>query len=139
MSVRKGDRNEGQLQVLNLMRVLTLHTVQKCRSEKIFPKNARWILCKPILDECIAATVCVRRANAVYVGEDSAAWRYRRNQQIEAHSHIDALLTLIDIAYNTFSIENDQMTYWISLCCEADEKLKAWMKSDKERFGNLTR
>ena len=103
MSVRKGDRGEGNLQVLNLARNLAKHTIDKCRSEKIFPKNQRWTICKPIMDECLGALTCIRRANAVYVGDESALWRYRRMQQVQAHSHIDALLTLLDIAYISFN------------------------------------
>lgn len=137
MSVRKGDRGEGNLQVLNLARNLAKHTIDKCRSEKIFPKNQRWTICKPIMDECLGALTCIRRANAVYVGDESALWRYRRMQQVQAHSHIDALLTLLDIAYISFNIEDSQIKFWTQLCMDTDDKLKAWMKKDKERYGHL--
>ena len=138
MSVRKGDRSEGNLQVLNLIRIVSAHTLQKCRSEKVFPKSSRWIMAKPIMDECLGALTCVRRANAVYVGDDADAWRYRRNQQVQAHSHLDALLSLIDLAFTSFNIDPDAVQYWTKITVEADEKLKAWMKSDKERYGHLT-
>ncbi len=138
MAVVKGERKEGYLQVLDKMRVLSVHTLEKCRQEKIFPKSSRWIMAKPIMDECLAALTAIRRANAVYVGDDPISWRYRRSQQVEAHSHIDALMTLLDLAYNTFRIEPDQMAYWIRLTSETDDKLKAWMKSDKERYGHLS-
>ncbi len=138
MSVRKGDRSEGNLQVLNLVRILSAHTLQKCRNEKVFPKSSRWIMAKPIMDECLGALTCVRRANAVYVGEDADAWRYRRNQQVQAHSHLDALLSLIDLAFTSFNIDPDAVQYWTKITVDADEKLKAWMKSDKERYGHLT-
>lgn len=137
LSVRKGDRSEGNLQVLNLIRNLSAYTLQKCRSEKVFPKSSRWVMAKPIMDECINALTCVRRANAVYVGEDADAWRYRRNQQVQAHSHLDALLSLIDLAYTSFRIEPKQIEYWTKLAVDADEKLKAWMKADKERYAHL--
>lgn len=139
MSVRKGDRGEGNLQVLNLARILAKHTIDKCRSEKTFPKNQRWTLCKPIMDECLGVLTCIRRANAVYVGDDPVAWRYRRSQQIQAHSHIDALLTLLDVAYTAFNIKDEPIAYWVKLCCDTDDKLKAWMKGDKERYGHLSK
>lgn len=138
MAVVKGERTEGQLQVLDKMRVLAAHTFTKCKQEKIFPKSSRWMLAKPIMDECLGALTAIRRANAVFVGTDPVSWRYRRSQQIEAHSHIDALMTLLDLAYNTFHIDPKQMSYWIQLTLETDDKLKAWMKSDKERYGHLT-
>ena len=138
LSVRKGDRSEGTLQVLNDIRILSKYTIDRCRSEKVFPKSSRWVMAKPIMDECIGALTCVRRANAVFVGNEVDNWRYRRNQQVQAHSHIDALLTLIDLAYTSFNLEPHQVEYWTKLAVEADDKLKAWMKSDKDRYGYLT-
>lgn len=136
MSVRDGDRAEGTLEVLNDIRVLGQYTIQKCKSEKIFPKSSRWILAKPIVDECISALSCVRRANAVYV-HTKMDYDYRRNQQVQAHSHLDAMLSLIDLAYNSFSIESKQIEFWTGLVLKADDKLKAWMKSDKERYKSI--
>lgn len=39
MSVRKCDRNEGKLQVLNLSLNLAVYTLQICHNEKVFPKS----------------------------------------------------------------------------------------------------
>lgn len=133
MSVRVGDRSEGTLGVLNDIRILGAHTVQVCRSENVFPKSQRWIMAKPIMDECINALSCVRRANAVYV-QTVEDWRYRRMQQVQAHSHLDAMLSLIDLAYTSFQIESNRIEYWTGLILSADKHLKAWMKSDKERY-----
>lgn len=89
MSVRVGDRSEGTLSVLNDIRILGEYTIQICKSEKVFPKSSRWIMAKPIVDECISALTCVRRANAVFV-QTRYDYEYRRNQQVQAHSHLDA-------------------------------------------------
>lgn len=136
MSVRVGDRSEGTLSVLNDIRVLGEYTIQICKSEKVFPKSSRWILSKPIVDECVSALACVRRANAVFV-QTEMDYHYRRNQQVQAHSHLDAMLSLVDLAYNSFSIESKRIEYWTGLILKADDRLKAWMKSDKERYKNL--
>lgn len=136
MSVRTGDRSEGKLGVLNEIRKLGEYTIQICRNEKVFPKSSRWVMVKPIVDECIGAMTCVRRANAVYVDpkfpEDD--YRYRRSEQVRAHSHLDAMLSLIDLAYLSFGIESRRIEYWTGLVLHADDKLKSWMKSDKERY-----
>ena len=133
MSVRTGDRNEGTLGVLNEIRKLGEYTIQICKSEKVFPKSSRWIMAKPIVDECISALTCVRRANAVFV-QSTMDFEYRRNEQVKAHSHLDAMLSLIDLAYTSFSIESSRIEYWTGLILTADDKLKKWMKSDKERY-----
>ena len=136
MSVRVGDRNEGTLGVLNDIRILGTYTIQSCKQEKVFPKSSRWIMAKPIVDECISALTCVRRANAVYV-QTKFDYDYRRNNQVQAHSHLDAMLSLIDLAYTSFDIDSKKIEYWTGLILKADDKLKAWMKSDKERYKNI--
>ena len=76
---------------------------------------------------------CVRRANAVYV-ETVSDFEYRRNQQVQAHSHLDAMLSLIDLAYTSFGIEPQRIEHWTGLVLKADDRLKNWMKSDKARY-----
>lgn len=138
MSVRTGDRSEGKLGVLNEIRKLGEYTIQICRNEKVFPKSSRWVMAKPIVDECIGALSCVRRANAVFVDENHIEdYKYRRSEQVKAHSHLDAMLSLIDLAYTSFGIEANRIEYWTGLVLYADDKLKAWMKSDKERYEKM--
>lgn len=136
MSVRTGDRSEGTLGVLNEIRKLGEYTLQICKNEKVFPKSSRWVMAKPIVDECISALSCVRRANAVYVQKETARldYEYRRSEQVKAHSHLDAMLSLIDLAYTSFGIESSRIEYWTGLVLKADDMLKSWMKSDKERY-----
>ena len=133
MSVRVGDRTEGTFCVLNEIKVLATYTIQVCRQEKVFPKSSRWIMVKPIVDECISALTCVRRANAVLV-QTKSDYEHRRNNQVQAHSHLDAMLSLVDIAFTSFDIEARKIEHWTGLILKADEKLKAWMKADKERY-----
>lgn len=136
MSVRVGDRTEGTLGVLNEIKVLATYTIQACKQEKVFPKCSRWIMAKPIVDECISALTCVRRANAVLV-QTKMDFDYRRNNQVQAHSHLDAMLSLVDLAYSAFDIETRKVEYWTGLILKADDKLKAWIKSDKERYQKI--
>lgn len=136
MSVRKGDRGEGTLQVLNDCRILASYTIQICRNEKVFPKSQRWIMSQRIVNECVDAMTCIRRANSVmvYTSED---FKYRRVQQVEAHAHLDALLSLIDLAFTSFDIEARKIEYWTGLALSTDDKLKSWMKADKQRYKNI--
>lgn len=140
MSVRKSERSQGKLQVLNLAKDLCVYTLTICKNEKIFPKSGRWLITSKIAGEAVDAMTCIRRANAVLVGngDDSASeYAYRRAQQLEAHAHINALLSLIDIAFALNSIEPHRIEYWTQLAVETDEKLKAWMRSDKDRFNRM--
>ena len=76
MSVRKGDRGEGKLKVLNKARELKKYSLKKIRCDKAedkerkqvcFPKSTRWLYAAPIADEIRAACTCIRYANSVFV------------------------------------------------------------------------
>ena len=121
MSVRKGDRGEGKLQVLNKARELKKYTLGLIKSEKHFPKSTR------------EACVCIRHANSVFVTNDEE-YTYRRMEQVKAHAHLDALLDLADDAYDAGYISGNQVEYWTGLILKTDDLLKAWIKSDKEKY-----
>lgn len=132
MSVRKGDRGEGKLQVLNKARELKSYSLGIVKNEKHFPKSTRWLYASPIVEEARSACVCIRHANSVYVTNDEE-YRYRHMEQVKAHASLDALLDLIDDAYDAGYISGKQVEYWTGLILKTDDLLKAWIKSDKEK------
>lgn len=137
MSVRKGDRGEGKLQVLNKARELKAYSLRLVKNDKHFPKSTRWLYAAPIANEVREACICIRHANSVYVSDSVTRedeYRYRRSEQTKAHAHLDALLDLIDDAYGAGYISGDQTEFWTGLTLETDDLLKAWIKSDKERY-----
>ena len=137
MSVRVNERSEGTLQVLRLSTELCVYTLSILKNEKVFPKSQRWLLTSKIASEAVDLMTCVRRANAVLLcpgPEGERDYRYRRAQQIEAHSHVGALLSLIDVAYQINHIEERRIRHWTGLVVDTDQKLKSWMRSDKERM-----
>jgi hypothetical protein len=136
MSVRKGDRGEGKLQVLNKARELKEYSLNQLKNEKHFPKSTRWLYSSPIATEVREACICIRHANSVYVtnGEE---YKYRRMEQVKAHAHLDALLDLIDDAYRASYISGDKVEFWTGLILKTDDLLKAWIKSDKDKYKNM--
>ena len=132
MSVRKGDRGEGKLQVLNKARELKKYSLTIVKSEKNFPKSTRWLYASPIVNEVREACICIRHANSVYVTTEDE-YNYRRMEQVKAHAHLDALLDLIDDAYDAGYISGKQVEYWTGLILNTDDLLKSWIKSDKEK------
>lgn len=137
MSVRKGDRGEGKLQVLNKARELKAYSLEKVKNDKHFPKSTRWLYASPIVNEVRAACICIRHANSVFV-YNSDDYRYRHLEQTKAHAHLDALLDLIDDAYDAGYIAGNQVEYWTGLILSTDDLLKAWIKSDKEKYEKKT-
>ena len=135
MSVRKGDRGESELEVLNKMRELAEYTINTVRNEKNFPKAQRWILSQKIANECLDAMISIRAANSVWVTSEED-YKYRRKLQTEAHAHLGALLSLIDLAYLTLQLDCRKVEHWTRLVSATDDKLKAWMKAEKQRYKN---
>ena len=114
MSVRKGDRGEGKLQVLNKARELKNYSLSQLKNDKHFPKSTRWLYAAPIAAEVREACVCIRHANSVYV-TTAEEYNYRRMEQVKAHAHLDALLDLIDDAYGAGYISDDKVEFWTGL------------------------
>ena len=139
MSVRVGDRKDGKLQILNKARILKRYTLALLKNDKYFPKSVRWMYAQPIHQEMRAACLCVKRANAVRVSDTvnrENEFKYRRMQQVEAYAHFEALLDLIDDVYLARYISGRQAEHWTKLIVETEELLKAWSKSDLERYSN---
>ena len=139
MSVRKGDRTEGKLQVLNKARILKSYSIDRA---KTFPKSTRWLYAAPVVNEIRSACLSIRHANSVHFPSEFPKdneyrrrdYKYRRSEQIKAHASLDALLDLIEDAYAAHYISGDQLDYWTGLVIEADELLKAWIKSDTAKL-----
>ena len=132
MSVRKGDRTESDLEVLNCAKELALYTLRAVKNERLFPKNQRWIMSQKIANECVDAVTLIRMANSVWVDTDED-YKYRRSLQVQAHAHLGGLFSLVDLAYNFNDIDSAKIEYWTKLIHDTDSKLKSWMKSEKEK------
>lgn len=134
MSVRSGDRTQGKLEVLNKAMDLCTHTLRLCKNEKYFPKSQRWLFTSKLANEAVDALTCIRKANATLLGGDEDYSKLRKCYQAEAHAHLGALYALIDVAFNMCDgLGPDQVKYWTELVRDTDDKLKAWIRSDKAR------
>lgn len=121
---------------MTCVKALCTYTVNVCKNEKHFPKRNRWILTQPIVTEALAAMSCIRHANAVRVVERED-YIYRYSEQQKAYAHLEALLSLIEIAYGVLGVEVKAIEYWTGLVLQTEEKLQAWKKSDRERYKTI--
>lgn len=142
MSVVKGKREQGKLQVLELAMTLSAYTLNICKNEKVFPKSYRWLLTQKIVNETIEAQNCIRRANAIRLPQENTefgrkSYEYRLTQQNAAYAHYEALLGMIDLAFNALSISSDRVEYWTGCVVEVEDKLRAWAKADKKRVSKV--
>ena len=133
MSVRKGDRGEGKLQVLNKARELKKYSLARLKNEKTFPKSTRWLYAAPIAAEVREACICIRHANATSV-PCKVEYVFRHMVQVKAHAHLDAFLDLTDDANDAGYVSGDQVEYWTGLILRTDDLLRAWVRSDKRKY-----
>ena len=136
MSVPKGDRKQGKLEVLVMLNALATYTIQICKNEKNFPKRDRWILTQPIVREAVDAYANARKANAIRVATMDD-YRLRREYQMKTRCNLEALLGLVEIAYTSLSLEEGRVEYWTGLVIAAEEKLGAWRSGDRKRYREL--
>lgn len=132
MSVPKGLRKQGELQVFNCIKILTCYTIHAVGNEKIFPKKTRWILANRIATECINASVNIKKANTYRLDETYV--QMRKSLQYEAKANLEAMLGLLDIAHEAYGLETAKVQHWTKLIVDTLTALGAWMKSDKERL-----
>lgn len=128
MSVRKYERKQGHLEVLTRANILAQYTLRICTNDKIFPKKARWMMSNRIVNEALDAFGCIKRANALPLFH-----KERSELQAEAKSHLECLLSYMDLAYDVYNIPTRKIAYWTELVVMTEDKLKHWVESDRKR------
>lgn len=138
MSVPKSKRGTSKLEVITKANELATHTITICGDEKNFPKRYRWCITAKIVDAAIEISRLINMANSVYVNTESQYWKndweLRRGYQVQALAQISSLLTMMDIAYRTFSIEGSKMDYWVGLVINVQNLIRNWKRSDENRY-----
>lgn len=134
MAVRKSERSESKLQVLNDARILASYTLDICKKDKIFPKSSRWIAAKRLMDECMDIIACIAQANSFPVTEEFI--EKRGELQYQARGHLNTMLAFLEIVYYdpSFHIESNSYVHWVRLINNTRMHLGGWMKSDRERI-----
>lgn len=134
MSVPKPRRGESKLEVLVKATALASYTVRICSNEKRFPKRYRWCLTNKIVDAAIDIDRYAVLANSIFLTNDQKLFETRREYQTKALSTTYSLLSLINIAYDTYHIDGKSIDYWVGLVVDVQNLIRKWRKSDEKRF-----
>lgn len=136
MSVVKSKRlsKKQPLQVITKANNLTTHTIRICSNENNFPKRYRWCITSKIVDAAVEIARNATIANSINADSDREMYSLRKKYQTVALANTYSLLTLVDIAYNTFSLDGDKVDYWIGLVEEVQNLLRNWKRSDEQRY-----
>lgn len=133
MSVRKGDREQGKLEVIDASRLLLDYTYDRVKDRDIFPKTERWLLPKAIFDAAVGARSCIIGANGIRV-ENTEEAHERLLKEKQAIGYLEALEVLIDLCNLKEIIDDSRTYYWTGLVVTTMKKLKGWLKSDRKRY-----
>jgi hypothetical protein len=139
MSVVKSKQSVGKLVAVTKSRELAEYTLKICANEKTFPKRYRWCLTAKIVDSAMNINNGVNMANSVFVRDD-ADYLLRKQYQTRALAETYALLSMVDIAYRTYSLETARAEYWTRLIYDVQNIIRNWRKAeiekhDKENIG----
>lgn len=132
MAVRKGDQEQGKLQVIEASKNMLRYTYDRVR-DKTFPKADRWIMPKSIWEQAVNAHTVIVRANEIRV-ENAGDARTRLLLQKEASGYLCAMMSLIDAAHMCGVISDDRAEYWSGLANKTLVLCKAWHKKEREKL-----
>ena len=135
MSVIVSERGEGKLQVLTDSLDLVSYSIHKCKNETNFPKRSRWLLTINIVEEAKAQFDCIRRANCYDVANE-IEFQERHRLQVEAYSHLELLLSYLEIAYKELSLPANCVEFWTKKILTVEKLLQGWKNTDTKRHNN---
>ena len=134
MSVPLYQRGETQMAWWKSITKLNAYTITAVTNEKVIPKRYRWLFAQKLIDTANDMLTNAIKANSVYVSEPSD-YDLRRTYQKKAYAETCAMLTLIDVAYQTFKTINEHKhTTWIHLILVAQSDLRTWIENDRKRY-----
>ena len=136
MTVPVYKRSPNKLQALKDTMTMAIYTIQMCENSHIFPKKSRWNICSRIMDCCIDSIVKIKQANKLRNNTEEQC-KKRIELQNKVIMNFTALWSLMELAYNVYSIPSEKVGYWSELMLVADEKVAAWHKSDMEKLKTL--
>ena len=125
---------KGWLDVIIAAEKLLKHTIQKVNGASgraYFPKSETFTKRIPLLQKAEKVYHDLRKANFIRV-------RDRRDYERRHDLQIEALLAVEDI-YAYLTIYNEEkpivhLEYWVGLVYDTERLIKAWAKSDEERY-----
>ena len=138
MSVVESERGETKMAWWKSVTKLNAYTIKAVTNEKVIPKRYRWLIAQRILDSSMEMLTNAIKANSVYVKEEfkQSDYALRRKFQKLAYAETHNMLTLIDVAYKTFStITDKKFKTWIGLILVTQTDLKNWIENDSKRYG----
>lgn len=133
MSVKAGERKEGELTVIVKAKEMAIYTIRITNNEKNFPKRYRLSVVNKIQDKAFEIVTCLIEANEIYP-RTKEELRLRQIKQRQAMACCRSLMTMVDICKELFGLGDDRVAFWAKSVFEVRTLTAAWFKKDEERF-----
>lgn len=134
MSVRAGERKQGDLTVIVKAKEMVIYTLRITNNEKNFPKRYRLSVVNKMQEKAVEIVAYLIEANEIFP-KTKEEYILRRTKQRQAMAYCRSLMTLIDISKELFGLGNDKASFWAKSVFEVRTLTAAWLKKDEERFG----
>lgn len=136
MSKHENDRTPGKYDVLQASKELAGYTLRVTSNEKNFPKRYRFSVVGKIQDKALEIVDLLIMANEIYPNTRVELER-RTLYQKEARAACRSMMTLMEIAADTFGVNAGTLEHWTGMARDVRNHTTAWIKADLKRFNNL--
>lgn len=136
MSKLESNRTPGKYDVLQASKELAGYTLKLTMNEKHFPKRYRFSVTEKLNNKVIEIIDLLVMANELYPNSRIELER-RLLWQKQARAACRSLMTLMEIAADTFGVNAGTLEHWTGQAADVRRHITAWIIADKERFNNL--
>lgn len=130
------EKEEGKYEILLEAKKLAGYTLQITSNEKHFPKRYRFTVTNKAQELSMDIVNNLVIANEIYPNT-RAELEARLLYQKKARAQCRALLTLVEIAAETFGVKAGTLEEWTKQTATLRGKITKWILTDKERFKKL--
>ena len=132
----EANRNPGKNDILQAAKELAGYTLRITSNENNFPKRYRLSVVNKIQDQAVSIIDYLIMAQEIYP-VSAKELDQRLLYQKQARATCRSMMTLMEIAANTFGINAGTFAYWTKMTRDVRNHTTAWIKSDIKRFEKL--
>ena len=129
-------REPGKYDVLQAAKELAGYTIKITSNETHFPKRYRLSVVNKLQDQAVFIVDRLIMAQEIYPNTEKELDQ-RLLYQKEARAACRSMMTLMEIAANTFGINAGTFAYWTRMTKDVRNHTTAWIKADIKRFQHL--
>lgn len=124
------------MEFLNTAHELEKYTIEACHRENVIPKRYRLTKGRELMESAKIINNNVIYANSIFP-QNKADYQRRIKFQNRAILEIQIMLKDLRLLSEMLPIKDSVLEQWTGLLIGEEGNIKAWMKSDKGRFGKL--